>query len=293
MAIVRLSPADAAFAGRLRNLSELPDFIDVEGRVDHDGMAVAIVGRRKASPRALELASTLAHELAQSGVVVVSGGAFGVDAAAHEGAMRGGGRTWLVSPASSEYTYPGSHAGLYADVVASGGAVIWPFPRGTPAQFQTFFARNRVLVALADHVVIAQADQQSGALNAAKWARMIGRPVWAVFGGPWDEHFEGCRALIHAGHARHFESNGSFLRTIGVGIGKEAQDEDAQPGALGVALESAERTVWFAARDTPTHRDEIILVSALPTPTVAAALLTLTLKNVLVEGPPGFFRKRI
>ena len=126
--------------------------------------------RASSSPEAEQFAFELAAVLARAGAVVVSGGALGIDAAAHRGALSVGGRTWAVTGSGRDHPFPKEHADLYREIASARGAVLSPFADDVPARQGNFPRRNGVLVALADAVVIVQAGAPSGSLNAASWA---------------------------------------------------------------------------------------------------------------------------
>ncbi len=130
----------------LRDLSHPPDPVLVHGEL-LPAPAVAIVGTRTPSDEALTYAHRLAFRLARRGVTVWSGGAVGIDAAAHVGALDAGGRTIAVVPTGLDHCYPTKHAALYAEIVVAGGALVSPFERAREAARPNFFQRNAVLAA--------------------------------------------------------------------------------------------------------------------------------------------------
>lgn len=158
--------------------------LDVVGALPEAPVHVAIVGARAASGQALELAASLARDLAVAGAVVVSGGALGIDGAAHRGALDGGGRTIVVTGTGIDVDYPARHRGLFDDVVAGGGALVSMFPRGTQPLAGCFVRRNELIAALADLVIVVEASARSGALYTAVAAQRRGRLVAACAGSP-------------------------------------------------------------------------------------------------------------
>jgi len=140
-------------------------------------------------------AHAIARHLAHRGVQVVSGGALGIDGAAHRGALAGQGGTTVVLGTGIDVAYPVRHAPLFEQVVASGGAVVSQFPPGTQPRRFTFVARNKVIAALADVAIVVEADVRSGSLSTAKAARDLGRLVCAWPGSA------GCERLIASGAA--------------------------------------------------------------------------------------------
>ena len=145
--------------------------------------------------RSSALARRFAADLARAGVRVLSGGALGIDAAAHRGALLGGGRTVVVLPSGLAHWYPRRHEGLYRDVIAAGGALVSQFPPDTPPTRWTFPRRNALVASLADLVVVVQASASSGALLTAAHAQRLGRRVMAVPAAPGDRRGAGCLRL--------------------------------------------------------------------------------------------------
>jgi DNA processing protein len=166
---------------------------------------VAIVGARAADAYGLALARLLGHAAVRLGFTVVSGGAEGVDAAAHEGALeamaisRGSAATVVVMAGGHDHPYPAQHAALFSRVCEARGAVVavdWPTIR---PRRHTFVARNRVIAALSDAVVVVRAGRESGSLATARFARALGRPVAAVPGACGATLSDGCHDLLEAG----------------------------------------------------------------------------------------------
>lgn len=175
-------PGHAGFPQRLAALG-WPKQLFVRG-VLGDGPAVAIVGARAASRLAMQRAHAIGKHLAEHGVAVVSGGALGVDGAAHEGALAGKGSTIVVLGTGVDVAYPSRHAPLFERVVAAGGALVSMFPVGMHAARGSFIARNELIAALADAVVVVEADIKSGSLSTAQAARKLGKKLGAIPGSP-------------------------------------------------------------------------------------------------------------
>jgi len=278
-----LSPDDPAYPGRLRDLKKPPAVVHVAGEMS-SGPVIGVVGTRKPSADADGFARELAATLASHGAIVVSGGAVGIDAAAHEGALDAGGVTWVVAATGPRHVFPKDNAALFDRVVLRGGVMIWPFEEGRKAHLSTFRVRNGVLAALVDALVIVQAGAPSGTLNAAAWARRLGRPVWAVCAPPWMQGYTGCASVIDRG-AKPLVSVRSFLKELGLPTPKVDQPPN-------VARNDVERALLELLSTTNCkHLDEIAAKSGLSVPVVSTALLTLALENVVVEGPEGFFSR--
>jgi DNA processing protein len=158
---------------------------------------VALVGARNASAAGRRIAEELAEALAGAGIVVTSGLAPGVDAAAHEGALRSG-RTVAVVAGGLDQPYPPEHAALQARIAAS-GAVVAEAPLGTTPLARHFPRRNRIVAGLALGVVVVEAAQRSGSLITARLALEAGRELFAVPGSPLDPRCRGSNDLIRQG----------------------------------------------------------------------------------------------
>jgi DNA processing protein len=183
----------------LAELADAPPVLAVRG--DRDALiqtAVAIVGSRAASAYGLEVARRVAGELASAGVVIVSGLAFGIDAAAHEAALAAGGRTIAVQACGIDRVYPAAHRAL-AERIAKSGAVPTELALGTPPLRYFFPLRNRLISGLARAVVVVEARERSGSLVTARHAADQGIDVFAVPGPITVAHHVGTNRLLRDG----------------------------------------------------------------------------------------------
>ena len=160
---------------------------------------VAVVGTRSPSDAGRLRARVLAAELAAAGVCVVSGLALGIDSAAHEGSLNAGAPTIGVLGGGHDHFFPARNRELAARIIAGGGAVVSPFAPHEPARPHQFLARNGIVAALADAVVVVEAANRSGALNTASWAADRALPVMAIPGDVDRPKVAGCLALIRDG----------------------------------------------------------------------------------------------
>jgi len=205
---------DEDYPAALGHLPDPPIVVWTHGQSSLLGRpAVAIVGSRQASPAGLEVARRLGQGLAAAGLVVVSGLARGIDAAAHRGALRGGGLTLAVLGSGLDRVYPPEHRGLAADVRAS-GCLISELPPGTPPLARHFPMRNRIISGLARAVVVVEASDKSGSLITARMALEQGRDVLAVPGNVVSGCHRGCHALIKDG-AKLVENVEDILDEVG------------------------------------------------------------------------------
>jgi len=161
--------------------------------------AVAIVGTRSPSDLGRQIAGRLAADLGAAGICVISGLALGIDAAAHTGSLAAGAPTIGVLGGGHDHFFPARNRELAARMIAGGGAVVSPYAPDVPARPHQFLARNGVVAALADAVVVVEAATRSGALNTASWAADRSIPVLAFPGDVDRPKVAGCHALIRDG----------------------------------------------------------------------------------------------
>jgi DNA processing protein len=192
-------PDDPEWPSQLDDLGDArPLLLWVQGAVDLRYaclQSVAIVGARAATAYGQRVGLQLAAALAERGTTVVSGGAFGIDASAHRGALAADGLTVAVLAGGLSYGYPRGHAGLFAAIAAQGILVSECPPEQAPTR-PGFLIRNRIIAGLGRGTVVVEAALRSGALNTARHARELGRPVMAMPGPVTSEQSAGCHELI-------------------------------------------------------------------------------------------------
>lgn len=179
--------------------------------------AVAIVGSRRASSYGIEVATELGRTLAAAGLVVVSGMAFGVDSAAHRGALEAGGKTVAVLAAGPDRPYPRSRATLYRQIAAT-GAVISELPPDSPTFRWMFPARNRIIAALAGLTIVVEAAERSGSLITADMAVDLGRSVGAVPGPVTSARSAGTNRLLAQGATVIRDAQDALDALLGPGV---------------------------------------------------------------------------
>lgn len=160
---------------------------------------LAIVGSRAITPYGRQVTTELANELAGQGVIVVSGLAIGVDAVAHRAALDAGGQAIAVLPGPVESIYPRSNNQLGEEIVAKGGALVSEYAAGEPAYKQNFIARNRLVVGLAQALLITEAAEKSGSLHTARFALEQGKDVLVVPGSIKSPASVGTNNLLKSG----------------------------------------------------------------------------------------------
>jgi DNA processing protein len=210
--LTALTSRDAGYPPLLTHIADPPIVLWARGDCQWLGpSAVAIVGSRSATPAAVTLARRLGAELADAGLVVVSGLARGVDAAAHEGALTVG-ATIAVLGCGADVVYPREHQQL-AGRIAKAGLILSEFAPGTPPRPRHFPLRNRIISGLSLAVVVVEASDRSGSLITARMALEQGRDVLAVPGNVLSGRSRGCHALIRDG-ARLVESAADVIEQI-------------------------------------------------------------------------------
>jgi DNA processing protein len=157
--------------------------------------SVAVVGSRAATGYGTHVATGMAAALGEHGFAVVSGGAYGIDGAAHRGVLATGGVTFAVLASGVDHPYPAGHAGLFGEVAAN-GALVSEWPPGRRPSRHGFLIRNRVIAALTRGTVVVEAGLRSGALNTARHARDLCRPLMAVPGPVTSAASAGCHEII-------------------------------------------------------------------------------------------------
>lgn len=250
---------------------------------------VAIVGTRRASSEGQAFAGTLAADLASAGVSVLSGGAEGIDAAAHRGALTAGGRTLVVAPAGFHTPFPEQHKQLFEQVVESDGGYLSVCEPNERAHRARFFLRNECLVAMSQVLVVVEAGFRSGARNAAKHARQLGRKLFVVPAAPWVPQGRGCIAELKAG-AAPLESAKDVLAFL-------ESERAPKRQQLGLPLVTAERAppalppgknaVFDAVHAGAATADEVCQRTGLGAGQVQGELFALRLQGLLGQDPTG------
>jgi len=193
-----LTRADAAYPACLRQTSDAPLVLYVKGELPLAPYALAIVGSRRCTGYGVKAATCFATAMAREGIPVISGGARGIDTAAHEACLKAGGVTVAVMGCGLDVCYPAENARLFARI-ARRGALVTEYPPEVPPLSANFPARNRIIVGLSQAVLVAEAGQRSGAVITANIAADEGREVYCVPGNIFDLTSIGCHELIRTG----------------------------------------------------------------------------------------------
>jgi len=251
-----------------------------------DAPCVAVVGSRRAAPGALLTARDIALDLAAAGIIVISGLARGVDAAAHRGALLGNGVTIAVLGCGIDLCYPPEHLDL-RDRIASAGGVLSEDGGAEPPAGWRFPRRNRLIAALAEAVVVVEATARSGALSTARWAADLGREVLAVPGSIRSASSVGTNLLIRDG-VRPFLSIADLFEAAPQLRRSMAAETAVRPLLDGdvPALQEGQSVLSLVLGQLgadPVHPDDLAAALGLGMATLATALTTLQLRGAITD----------
>jgi len=266
---------DPWYPRRLRGTRGAPPTLHVRGILRDPDRAIAIVGARAATSAAMARAFELARTWAARGDQIVSGGAIGVDGAAHRGALAAGGSTVVVLGSGCDVPYPRRHAALFDQIAAGPGAVVSPFADGTPPRGGHFVRRDAIIAGLADAVVVVAAAARSGSLHTAGAAAALGRPVLAVPGTP------GCDRLLAAG-AAPLEAPDDLDRVL-AGEPRVARAPSIDPGG------DAARALAALDGKTPRDADDVAASTGIGAARAAALLFELELEGLAIALPGRYY----
>ncbi|MDQ3637286.1 MAG: DNA-processing protein DprA [Actinomycetota bacterium] len=280
--------ADAEYPKLLKEMPDSPPALFVDGRLP-DGPAVALVGSRKSSVTGNDAARRLGRALAEKGVWVVSGLALGIDAAAHAGAVAGGGPTVGVLGCGIDVVYPKSNRALFEEVRGCGGLVSEYYLGESPLAWR-FPARNRIISGLSDYVVVVEAAEKSGALITARHALEAGGDVWAVPGTMNAPECRGSNRLLADGAGVLWDID-EFVAMIAPE--KESSGpKTVSQAAIPVGLPESEALVLAGVGFEPTPSDVVAGRSGVSMRELLPALTLLELKGYVSRDAAGAFVRR-
>jgi DNA processing protein len=273
-----LQRGEAGYPERLEAMAGPPARVWVRGEWPlPQRPVVALVGARAASGAAMARTADLSADLSRRGALVISGGAIGIDSAAHLGALRAGLPTLAVVAPGLDDPYPARNARMFEDIVSVGGALLSSIPPGTPVQKWHFPARNHVIAALADAVVVTECGALSGSTITARAARALGRAVGASPGST------GTDALVAAGAALVEHADDVFAALAG--RPRQPQVAAPDPGSsAALVLEALDLL-------EPRGLEAVAARTGLPVRRCASALSELELSGLTVAVPGGRFLK--
>lgn len=287
-----LTPPDAEYPAPLREIHDPPLALTLRGELQsRDAHAVAVVGTRRPSHYALDVADRLSRQLARAGMTVVSGLARGIDTAAHRGALRAEGRTIAILGSGLDCLYPAENARL-ADEIADCGAVMTELPLGRKPDRTTFPMRNRIVSGISKGIVVVEAGIRSGAMITAHQALEQGRSVFAVPGRIDNPNSRGTHSLIRDGaclveSADDILGEFEYLIPLRQATAAPAAERSARP-----VLNEEEQTLLDVLSHEELDVDSVIRLSGLSAARVNALLVGLEMKRAL-KMLPGHLVTRV
>lgn len=283
---------DPGYPPALLDIEDPPSMLYMLGAPDsrawsaikNRALCLAMVGSRNPTPQGEHNARQFARTFGASDLCVVSGLALGVDGAAHDGALLGGGTTIAVVGTGLDRVYPRKHLDL-AHRIAQQGLIISEFPLGTPPLTANFPKRNRIISGLSQGTLVVEAALKSGSLITARLAAEQGKEVFAIPGSIHSPQSRGCHALIKQG-AKLVESAQDVLEEL------QLPHAGAAAGAWADSLPEPEETPLLSAMGfDPVSLDALQARTGLPTPELQAQLLALELANRVARLPGGLFQR--
>jgi DNA processing protein len=284
---------DEAYPRALASIANPPAVLYVRGRLEPaDAVAVGIVGSRRCTHYGAEQAERFGAALGRAGVSVVSGGARGIDTAAHRGCLAAGGRTIAVMGCGLASTYPPENRDLFDAIAAEDrGALISELSMRTAVLAGNFPMRNRIISGLSLATLVVEAALPSGALITAREAAEQGREVLAVPGRVDSPLSAGTHQLLRDGAALAADVD-DVLHVLGE-VGQAVSIPDAPPAPAEPGnLTAAEQTLWDALGDGALSVDDLAGRTGLAVGEVTSAMTMLVLKRAVVQRPGNLFERK-
>ena len=289
---------DAAYPAALLNIEDPPLMLYMLGAQVKPALAatkiiansLAIVGSRNPTPQGESNARQFAKAFAEAGICVVSGLALGIDGAAHDGALLGGGQTIAVVGTGLDRVYPKKHLAL-AHRIAQQGMIISEFPLGTPPLTANFPRRNRIISGLTRGTLVVEAALKSGSLITARLAAEQGKEVFAIPGSIHSPQSRGCHALIKQG-AKLVELAQDVLEELNLLPADLRESPDSTDAASDAEAEPLPESPLLSALGfDAVSLDELQARTGLDTPRLQAQLLELELQSRVARLPGGYFQR--
>jgi len=282
MKIARIPRGSPRYPGLLVEAPSPPARLFTLGLPLEPAPFIAVVGTRKCTSYGISMAKKIAADLTRSGLVVVSGLATGIDAAAHQGALEAGGSTVAVLGSGIDICYPRRNRHLY-DAIKSAGTLVTEYEAGEPPLPHRFPQRNRIIAGMSIATVIVEAGSGGGAMITSRLAMEMGREVFAIPGPAHSRASDGPHLLIRDG-ARLVASAAQILDDLGI-LPKGSVSQESP----GIQLTIDEALVARSLESSPMLLDLISERVGMPASSVAATLASLELKGVAMRGPGGRF----
>lgn len=274
--IIQHTLTQELFPAALWLLPDTPSTLYTKGVFSFHTPRIAIVGTRKASQDSIKLAKQFSASLTKWGCVIISGLAYGIDTAAHEGALENNGVTWAIMATGLDTIYPPRNHSLALSILNQGGCLWSEYPEETPSYPSHFLARNRIISALSDAVVIIEAPNKSGAMTTAAWAKQLSIPLFVTPGPATAPSFGGSHRLIQQG-ASLVTKPEEIAHQLGITSQTQTQQQ--------LALSSHQQTIITALKNNggALHIDKIIEITTLSPHIVTKELTVLSLNDCVTK----------
>lgn len=269
---------DEHYPKKLKTIAAPPYAIYVKGSLPCEKMlSIGIVGARTCSPYGREMAVRLSGALAQNGVQIISGMARGIDGIAQREALKNGGTSYGVLAGGVDVCYPKENFELYMDLISQGG-VISEQPVGTQPLSQYFPARNRIISAFSDILLVIEAREKSGSLITVDMALEQGKEVYAVPGAVTSQLSSGCNRLIRQG-AGIVLSEGDLLEELGIFYEQKMKNQPKNK----IKLEKTEKLLYSCLDLHPKHLSQLATETGMPVPQLINQLIALEMRGIVKE----------
>lgn len=288
-----LIPTDPQWPDGAERLDHPPHCLWVRGPVDLAQVltdSIAVVGARACTSYGVDVAGQWSHALAGQGVTIVSGGAFGIDAAAHRGALAAGGTTVAFLAGGVDRPYPAAHADLLAEVMATGALVSEAAPGCAPHRGR-FLTRNRLIAAFSQGTLVVEAGTRSGSLSTARWADACSRPVAAVPGPVTSGQSVGTHQLVRDGMATLVTTPAEAQEALSP-LGAHLAPTPQGPSEARDAVEPAYRWCWDVLGARPTGTASLARAGGRSLAETEIALGMLNLAGQAERSSAGWTRAR-
>ena len=270
---------------KMMQYPSMPAKLYVKGRMpDPDKITVAVIGARMCSPYGRIQAFRYAKELSQAGVQIISGMALGIDSEGHKGALEGKMPTFAVLGSGVDVCYPKTNKKLYERILWENGGIISECPLGSEPVSWHFPARNRIISALSDAVLVVEAKENSGSLITAGFALEQGKMVYAIPGAVTDTLSRGCHKLIYDGAGIAYCPE-IILEELGIGAEKALQTDEKN----NLGLASDLNLVYSCLDLRPKNPDYIVRKTGFSPAQVSNCLVELTLQGLIRESGRHYY----
>lgn len=273
--------SDADYPVSLRHIALPPKVLYIKGNLPRLDCSIGIVGSRRASAYGLKAAGDFAADLASAGLVIVSGGAKGIDSAAHKGALQAGGSTIAVLGCGIDVVYPRENTVLF-EQICSNGALVTEFAPGTEPLAANFPSRNRIINGMTKGILVVEAAKKSGAMITAEFAADEGHEVYCISGSIYLPNSIGCHSLIKSG-AQLVDRPEDILNDLELNFGSKQKIENlslfASEGAEAVS-ELAKQLMDIMTQE-PVTLEELVELSGRSLAEISGELLDLQMQGKL------------